>query len=40
MELIERYLKTVRTGLPPEQREDIVRELSENIYSEVEEKEA
>lgn len=40
MELIERYLKTLRSGLPDDQKEDIVRELSENIYSEIEEKEA
>jgi len=40
MEMIERYLKTLKSGLPDEQKEDIVRELSENIYSELEEKEA
>ena len=40
MELIDRYLKTLRSGLPEAQREDIVRELSENIYSEIEEKES
>lgn len=39
MELIERYLKTVKSGLPADQKEDIVRELSENIYSEIEERE-
>jgi hypothetical protein len=40
MELIERYLKTLKSGLPDERKEDIARELSENIYSEIEEKEA
>jgi hypothetical protein len=40
MELIERYLKTLKSGLPDDQKEDIVQELSENIYSEIEEQEA
>jgi len=40
MELIERYLKTLKSGLPEAQREDIVREFSENLYAEVAEKES
>ena len=30
-DLLERYLKTVRSGLPLEQRDDIIKELSENL---------
>jgi len=40
MELIDRYLKAVAKGLPEAQREDIIRELSEDIRSEVEDKES
>jgi len=40
MEIIDRYLKTLKSGLPAEQREDIIREFSESIQSEMEEKEA
>jgi tRNA U54 and U55 pseudouridine synthase Pus10 len=40
MELVDRYLKTVGSYLPKEQKEDILRELSENIRSEIEDKEA
>jgi hypothetical protein len=40
MELIDRYLKTVGSYLPTTQRDDITRELSENIRSEIEDKEA
>ena len=40
MELIDRYIKTLKSGLPEAQKEDIARELSENIYSEIEDKEA
>jgi hypothetical protein len=40
MELIDRYLKTVGSYLPAAQRDDITRELSENICSEIEDKEA
>ncbi len=40
MELIDRYLKTVGSYLPAAQRDDITRELSENIRSEIEDKEA
>lgn len=40
MELLDRYLKTVRSGLPEGQRDDIINELSENIRSQIEDKEA
>jgi hypothetical protein len=40
MELLDRYLKTVRTYLPATQKDDIIRELSENIRSQIEDKEA
>ncbi len=40
MELIERYLKILKSGLPEAQKEDIARELSESIYSEIDDKEA
>ncbi len=40
MELLDRYLKAVAQGLPAEQREDIIRELFEDIRSEMEDKEA
>ncbi len=40
MELLDRYLKTVRTYLPTTQKDDIIRELSENIRSQIEDKEA
>jgi hypothetical protein len=39
MELVDRYLKTMGTLLPKEQKDDILRELSENIRSEMEDKE-
>ena len=39
MELLERYLQAVRFFLPKEQREDVVRELSEELRSEIEEQE-
>jgi hypothetical protein len=39
MDLVDRYLKAVAKALPEEQREDIVRELSEDIRSEMEERE-
>jgi plasmid stabilization system protein ParE len=35
MKAIERYLQTVRSYLPKEPKEDIIRELSENILSEL-----
>lgn len=40
MEQVERYLKALKSGLPEEQREDIFREFSENLYAEIEEKES
>ena len=40
MELLESYLKAVGKGLPEAQREDILRELSDDIRAEMEEKSA
>jgi len=40
MELLDRYLQTVKWLLPKEQKEDILAELSEDIRSQMEEKEA
>jgi hypothetical protein len=40
MELLERYLKSVRSCLPEAQRDDIVNELSENLHAQMEDKEA
>ena len=40
MELVDRYLQAVRFWLPKEQREDIAAELSEDIRSQIEEREA
>jgi len=40
MELIERYLQAVKFALPQEQREDIIKELRDNLLSQIEEKEA
>jgi hypothetical protein len=40
MELLNSYLKAVRIYLPKAQREDIIKELSENLLSQMEEKEA
>src|SRR5215471_17134443 len=39
MEAVQRYQKTVASALPEEQRDDIIRELSEDIHSEIAEKE-
>lgn len=39
MELVDRYLKSVGSYLPKEQKDDILRELSENIHSEIEDQE-
>jgi hypothetical protein len=39
MELVDRYLKSVGNYLPKGQKDDILRELSENIRSEVEDRE-
>jgi len=38
MDLVDRYLKAVEKALPEGQREDIIRELSEDIRSEMEDK--
>jgi hypothetical protein len=40
MNIIDHYLKTLKSGLPAAHRDDIVRELSESIFSEIQEKEA
>lgn len=40
MELLDRYLQTIRSYLPAEQKDDIIHELSENIRSQMEDKEA
>ena len=39
MQLIERYLQAVKFWLPRQQKQDIIAELSEDIHSEIEEKE-
>jgi hypothetical protein len=39
-ELLERYLQAVRFLLPDKQRQDVIRELRENLRSEIEENEA
>ena len=38
MELIDRYLQSVRSALPKRQQEDVVRELSDEVLSRVEER--
>jgi hypothetical protein len=38
MDLVDRYLKAVENALPAAQRQDILRELSEDIQSEMEDK--
>ena len=40
MELLDQYLKSIRSCLPAGQRDDIVNELSENIHSQIEDKES
>src|SRR5271166_3247834 len=40
MELIDRYLQSVKWMLPRKQQDDVIRELSDEILSQVEEKEA
>ncbi|HLJ47824.1 MAG TPA: hypothetical protein VKU01_17530 [Bryobacteraceae bacterium] len=40
MELLDRYLNAVKPFLPKKQQDDIIKELSENILSRVEDKEA
>src|ERR1700720_3284598 len=39
MELLDQYLKSIRSCLPEAQRDDIINELSENIHSQMEDKE-
>jgi hypothetical protein len=39
MELLDQYLKTVRSYLPKEQKDDIINELSENLRSQMDDKE-
>jgi hypothetical protein len=39
MDLLERYLQAVRTYLPKAQQDDIIKELSENLRSQIEDKE-
>ena len=39
MELLEKYLQAVRTLLPRKQQDDIIRELSDNLRSQIEDKE-
>lgn len=40
MQIVERYLESVKNCLPKEQVDDIIKELSENISSQIEDKEA
>jgi hypothetical protein len=40
MELLDRYLNSIRSCLPEAQRDDIVNELSENLHAQIEDKEA
>ena len=40
MQLLDRYLESVRSCLPEAQRDDIVNELSENLRSQIEDREA
>ncbi len=40
MDLIERYLQALKFALPPQQRDDIIKELRDSILSQIEEKEA
>ncbi|HXW56003.1 MAG TPA: hypothetical protein VEJ67_09660 [Candidatus Cybelea sp.] len=40
MEILDRYLQTVKGALPAAQRDDIINELSEDIHSEIEERES
>jgi hypothetical protein len=40
MEIVDRYLKTLRSALPTAQRDDIIKEFSEDIHSEIEDQEA
>lgn len=40
MEILDRYLKAVKCWLPSEQRQDIIAELSEDLHSQIEDKES
>ena len=40
MEMIDRYLQAVKFAVPAAQRDDIMKELSDSILSQIEEKEA
>jgi hypothetical protein len=40
MQIVDRYLKSVKTCLPAAQADDIITELSENIYAQIEDKES
>src|SRR5579863_7811492 len=40
MELLDRYLKAVKFWLPSEQKQDIIAELSEDLRSQIEDKES
>ncbi|HET8922103.1 MAG TPA: hypothetical protein VFN26_03800 [Candidatus Acidoferrum sp.] len=40
MDLLERYLQSVRTYLPKAQQDDIIKELSENLRSQIEDQES
>ena len=40
MQIVDRYLKSVKSCLPAAQADDIVKELSENISSQIEDKES
>jgi hypothetical protein len=40
MQLVDRYLASVRSALPEAQRDDIINELSDNLYSQIEDQEA
>src|SRR5574340_745500 len=40
MELLDRYLQSVRTYLPKSQQDDILKELSENLRAQIEDQES
>ena len=40
MELLDRYLKAVKFWLPSDQKQDIIAELSEDLRSQIEDKES
>ena len=39
MQIVDRYLQSVKKCLPAAQADDIIKELSENIYAQIEDKE-